>query len=179
MSDDSNLDEYDIVPAEIDDDWVGGDDTDDEADQPSESVTKAPLAPEVIDDGSDYDSDSDDDEEDIHEEALIDCSSNPESKTYIEIRIPPHQRRTSSVLNEYEITNIKAIRATQIMKFRNEMIEIGDLEDPGKIAEREITARRCPLMVCRVVGTIQEGNVIKTFVEYWDPNEMIHQTTYT
>lgn len=96
------------------------------------------------------------------------------------IIVKPENRRTSQVLSKYEMTEIISIRSTQISQHSNCMVDITGLDDPIKMAKRELMARKCPLIVRRFVGckkNVKTG-VVEDYYEYWSPSEMQFSTVY-
>jgi len=97
----------------------------------------------------------------------------PNAATHCDvIVIKPEDRRTSHVLSKFEITSIISTRATQIAKYNNPMIAIGNLDDPAKIARAELEQRKVPLVLRRQVGEVKAGKKVIKYFELWNPNEM-------
>jgi DNA-directed RNA polymerase subunit K/omega len=96
------------------------------------------------------------------------------------IVVKPEKRRTSHVLSKFEMTEIVSIRNAQIAQTGQAMVEIGDLDDPVKIAKKELMMRRCPLILRREVGRIYnaENNTLTTKIETWNPSEMQFAVQY-
>jgi hypothetical protein len=90
------------------------------------------------------------------------------------IIIKPENRRTSNIMNLFEMTEYVSIRAVQIAKYNNCMVDTTGLSDTVLMAKRELMMRRCPLTLRRCVGTYGE----KTYFEHWDPAEMTFSTSY-
>lgn len=87
------------------------------------------------------------------------------------ILVPPEERRTSNVLTKTEMAFVISMRARQIETSGTTFVEIGDLNDPGKIAAKELYERRCPLLLRRIVGHSANGDPI---VEQWDIKTMTY-----
>jgi DNA-directed RNA polymerase subunit K/omega len=96
------------------------------------------------------------------------------------IVIKPENRRTSHILSKFEMTEIVSIRATQIGQHNNCLVDITGLDDPIKMAKRELMARKSPLIVRRHVGDLlnKEKGIVESFYEFWSPNEMQFSVTY-
>lgn len=95
------------------------------------------------------------------------------------IVVHPDNRRTSHILSKYEMTEIVSIRATQISQHNNCMVDITGLDDPIKMAKRELMMRKSPLVLRRIVGDRRDENgEIRTYCEFWSPSEMQFATTY-
>lgn len=86
--------------------------------------------------------------------------------------VKPEDRRTSSLLSEYEYTQIICMRAEQILKHNNPFVDT-DETDPVKIAKLEIEQKRCPIRILREVG--EKDGVI--YYESISPNEVPHKKT--
>lgn len=86
----------------------------------------------------------------------------------IEIIIEGNMRKTSNRIQKMEYTELLSVRATHIANGMPIYIEKYSGQTPKDIAEEELRAKKCPLLIKRVVGV--EGN--KCYVEYWNPNEM-------
>ena len=83
-----------------------------------------------------------------------------------EITIIPNQyRKTSEVITKFEFTEVTSNRAKQIENGSKIFTDIGDEDDPIKMAEMEIKMKQCPLAVRRLIST--------NIAEIWDVNEMI------
>lgn len=96
------------------------------------------------------------------------------------IVVKPENRRTSHILSKYEMTELVSIRATQISQFNNCMVDITGLDDPIKMAKREISLRKSPLILRRHVGDLKDPKTgeIQSYYEYWDPNQMQFAVQY-
>lgn len=86
---------------------------------------------------------------------------------------------TSDRVTFLEYTEITGVRAEAISRFNNCMVDISGLTDPIKMAEREFSMRKCPLIIQREVGTnvtyTNSGQKkIQKVVCYLDPNTAIH-----
>ncbi len=86
------------------------------------------------------------------------------------IIVPADERITSHYLTKFEYTSIVSIRAEQIARFGNCMIDqTGDAEYS---AEQELRQRRCPLCVERHVGYVEKNGALVRVIEVWDANDM-------
>jgi len=93
--------------------------------------------------------------------------------------VRPENRLTSNILSSFETTDIISIRATQIAQFNNCMIETVGIDDPIKMAEMELMARKCPLVLVREVGSVRQPNgQVQQYVEHWSPNHMTFSQTF-
>jgi hypothetical protein len=118
-------------------------------------------------------------DEEVEENEEIDVKSVSDFIQEI-IIIKPENRRTSNMMSKFEMTNHICIRATQIAKFNNCMVDINGLTTPEMMAKRELMMRKSPLTLRRQVGKIRNKKTgkIDIFYEYWDPNVMMFATTY-
>ena len=117
---------------------------------------------EEIDEG-DVDVDTDDE----IEETLDDIVDN-RIKYYV---IHPENRRAQNMLSIMEYANVVGTRATMIDNSIHEHIyvDIAGLTSSLEMAEAEIKANMCPLMIEKIV--FEDPYTIK--VEIWDVNELI------
>jgi DNA-directed RNA polymerase subunit K/omega len=119
-------------------------------------------------------------EEDFEEEEEpIDLKSVSNHNREI-IIVKPENRRTSHIMSKYEMTEYITIRATQISQHNNCMVDITGLDDPIKMAKRELMMRKCPLKLRRHVGDIRDPKT-STYISYyedWSPAELQFATTY-
>ena len=94
---------------------------------------------------------------------------NPDTFTNITHReiniVPRSERRTSDIITQYEYTEVTSIRGKQIEDGSKIFIDIKNLSDPVKIAEREIVEKKCPLSIRRML--------CDEYAEVWEVNEMI------
>jgi len=138
---------------------------------------------------SDSGDDSDDTADDIlggddeSEEVFDDTSDFPQvaARVYNKeiIVVKPENRQTSTVMNHFEMTDSVSTRAAQIANHNNCMVDIAGLDDPIKMAKRELMMRMSPLTLRRHVGDIKNAEgVIDQYYEFFSPNEMIFSTTY-
>lgn len=171
----SDFSDYDI-------DYAGG------ADASEEEVL---VAPEDPDEGADEESEADfyeseadvaeneEDDYDNYEEEPVDLKKVSNHNKEI-IVIKPENRRTSNVMSKFEMTEHNSIRATQIAQYNNCMVDITGLDDPVKMAKRELMMRKSPLVLRRHVGERKNGKgEWESFYEYWSPNEMTFSTVYS
>jgi len=97
-----------------------------------------------------------------------------------EIRIVnPDNRILSRRLSDFEQTRIVCIRAEQIARDSITTVDCSDLDDPVKMAQRELMMRKTLLMCRRFVGEKLKDNTIIQYYEDWDPNTMEFSTIYT
>lgn len=96
------------------------------------------------------------------------------------IVVKPENRRTSNIMSKFEMTNHIAIRAVQIAKYNNCMVDITGLSSPDMMAKRELMMRQSPLTLRRMVGKLRNKKTgkMEVYYEYWNPNEMMFATTY-
>lgn len=93
--------------------------------------------------------------------------------------VPQNQRRTPAIMSKAEMTEAISIRATQIAEHNNCFVDTAGLDDPVKMAKRELMMRMCPLIIERFIGYKKSAdNVMVAYYEYWSPNEMIFATSY-
>lgn len=116
-------------------------------------------------------------EESEGEEEKIDAEGAPEeSKLYADIYVlPKEEYKTSNVLSAFEMTEIINIRSAQIAKTNICMVGMGNLDNAIEIAKRELMERKCPLVLQRLCGVVDE----KLVYEYWNPNEMVFSLNWT
>lgn len=89
--------------------------------------------------------------------------------------VPDSMRQTSNILSEFEQTELISIRSEQISRYNNPFIDCTGLSDPTSMASRELSMRRSPLMISRIVGEIKADSKRVSVVEHWDPNLMVHK----
>ncbi len=93
--------------------------------------------------------------------------------------VKPELRRTSSTMSKFEMTEYVSIRATQIAKHNDCMVNVADLDDPIIMAKRELMARECPLVLRRYVGELSNARgEMEEYYELWRPAEMVFATVY-
>ena len=120
---------------------------------------------DVSDNDNESDAESDNEEETLGEQ--------PKYSREV-IIVKPENRKTSQILSLFERTEIISIRAAQIERHNNCMVDITGLNDPTIMAEKELNMRKCPLTLERIVGERynSDKNIMEEYQEYWDPNEM-------
>ncbi len=98
------------------------------------------------------------------------------------IIVPDSERKTSDMMSRFEMTNAVTIRASQIERFNNPLVDTAGMTDPVKMAKKELMNRRCPLIIRRKVGTIEkstpEGIILEVYYELWRVNEMKFPDVY-
>jgi DNA-directed RNA polymerase subunit K/omega len=90
--------------------------------------------------------------------------------------IPSEERMTRNVLSVPEMTMLTSVRAAQIQRNNNCLVDTTGLTDPRLMARRELMEGKCPLYVRRRVDT---GDGTEQYYEIWDPNTMAFATIYT
>jgi DNA-directed RNA polymerase subunit K/omega len=90
--------------------------------------------------------------------------------------VPADDRMTRNVLSVAEMTAITSIRAAQIQRNNNCLVDTSGLIDPRTMARRELMEGKCPLYVRRRVDT---GDGVEQYYEIWDPNVMAYAIVYT
>lgn len=129
---------------------------------------------EASDNEEDLDAeDANGDEEEIEPQFDIKSVSDYNKEVHI---IPADERMTRNVLSVGEMTAITSIRAAQIQRNNNCLVDITGLTDPRMMARRELMEGKCPLYVRRRVDT---GDGVEQYFEVWDPNTMAFATVYT
>jgi DNA-directed RNA polymerase subunit K/omega len=123
--------------------------------------------------GADADADIDD----------VDCKDSINNEYSKEIIIVKEENKiTSDVLTKFEITELVSIRATQIERRADCMIDTTGMTDPIVMARRELMARRSPLAIRRYVGdrcTLVDGKKqVSQYYEVWNPNTMVFAVTF-
>jgi len=89
------------------------------------------------------------------------------------IIIPPEDFTTSDYLTDFELTEIISIRATQISESGISLIKAPDNVDTAeRIAELELNAGLCPLVLERKIQTVYERGMQIDYYEHWDVNKM-------
>tara|TARA_Y100000748_G_C15361658_1_gene436022 strand:+ start:286 stop:819 length:534 start_codon:yes stop_codon:yes gene_type:complete len=76
-------------------------------------------------------------------------------------------RTTDRYLTKYERARVLGIRAEQIALGSPLMVDRGDLTDPMEIAEKELRARKLPLLIHR--------KLTDQLAEEWDVNELLQR----
>jgi DNA-directed RNA polymerase subunit K/omega len=135
-------------------------------------------------DAEDVNADSEEEEVEIEEDAAEDTMYDLKkvSKYNRElVVVKPENRMTSHILSKFEMTEIVSIRATQISQHNNPMCDMTGLSDPIRMAKRELMLRMCPLTCRRIIGDAKDPKTgeIVTYVEFWNPNEMLFAIDYT
>jgi DNA-directed RNA polymerase subunit K/omega len=74
-------------------------------------------------------------------------------------------RRTSEVMTYFEYTEVVSNRAKQIENGGKIYTDIGNLANPIEMAELEISMKKCPLSVMRMISS--------NIAEVWEVNEMV------
>lgn len=124
-------------------------------------------------------------EDEIEDEAIIDGIEEYEPPFDIKsvsdfnkeiFIVPKEERMTRNVLNPAEMTAITSIRAAQIQKNNNCLVDTTGLTDARLMARRELMEGKCPLYLRRRVDT---GDGMRPCYEIWDPNTMAFATVYT
>lgn len=90
------------------------------------------------------------------------------------IVIPPGERRTSNIINDYEFTEAVGIRASQIERGAPVFTEVVGLNNPIAMARKEFYDRKNPLILERIVD--QHNQVYR--VEHWKVREMTFPIKY-
>ena len=97
-----------------------------------------------------------------------DVTVNPLDKKFVTSKtftvVKPEDRITSDVMTLYEYTEVISIRAAQIQANAKTFTNVDLLDDPIKMAEKEIYDRKCPLSIKR--------NINENEVEIWEVNEL-------
>ena len=131
---------------------------------------------DLIDDGGsggeETDDDDDDDEDNDGAGTAAKMVSHPvtsNTKHQVYRIVPPDSRITSNVLLKTEMAQVLAVRAAQISAHGIQInAEAGTTEhDPCVIAEKELRARQCPLMLRRSIGLDRDGALM---IEEWNIN---------
>jgi hypothetical protein len=88
--------------------------------------------------------------------------------------IPENERITSDLITPEETTLIICARISQINKREPYFVPPIMGEDVSRTAQREFDARKCPLLIRKIVASTidHELRTIKRHVEIWNPNEM-------
>lgn len=81
------------------------------------------------------------------------------------IIIPNEHRKTSEIITKFEFTDITSNRAKQIENGSKIFVDIGDEDNPIKMAELEIKMKQCPMSIRRFISN--------NIAEIWNVNEMI------
>jgi DNA-directed RNA polymerase subunit K/omega len=114
--------------------------------------------------------------------AAIDHIPDEVCRTEQIVIVEPSQWRTTDVLSRFEMTRLISIRAAEIEANPSVcMIEYSG-DDPINIAKQELAARKCPLVIRRVVGDnhtkVDGADCTIVYVECRNPNTMIHAMLY-
>lgn len=180
MSDDEYLSDH----ASDIESYDGADDEENESlitpSDPNEGFDEDDDELEYEEDDADFNSEEEVDEDLEPEEEIIDLKSVSKYNKEL-IVVKPENMITSNVLTSYNMTEIVSIRATQIAKFNNCLVDVSDLTDPIKMAKRELMMRKCPLTLRRIVGEIKDPKTgeLQSYVEFWDVNTMQFAVEYT
>lgn len=86
-------------------------------------------------------------------------------------------RMSSHVLTVFEMTEIINIRSRQISTQGGAQVQTDD-DNSVQIAKRELMARKCPLMVKRLMGIqVINGKAYEVY-DLWEPNKMTFLRQY-
>lgn len=156
-------DEMLVTPADPNE---GLSESEDEAEEPEDEIEAEEPEEEI------------ETEEPEEEEIDIKSVSNYNKEIII---VKPEERQTPNILSTYEQTETVSIRATQISQYNNCMVDITGLDDPIKMAKRELMMRKCPLNVRRFIGEVKDPktNTLKSYYEDFVVNEMQFAIEYT
>jgi DNA-directed RNA polymerase subunit K/omega len=154
----------------------------------SEENLSEPLVSDVELDGSDADEgveveerDEEAGEEEQEAEPEDDEEAEPEDEEpvaeYSKDIIIVKEKLTSQILTKFEITELVSIRAAQIERKNDCMVDISGLTDPILMARRELMMRMSPLLLRRYLGdrtvTVDGKKILQSYYEVWNPNTMI------
>jgi len=96
------------------------------------------------------------------------------------LRVADDDRITSDIMTQAEMTEAISIRASQVAQSAVMTVSIDSgVDDPIVIAKMELAARRCPLVLRRIIGRVvdrRDGSV-NDIVEDWDVNTMIYPSS--
>lgn len=118
------------------------------------------------------DENADDAADDDFEFNIIDKNETGNTLTKNVIIIKPENRKTSNILQDYELTEAIIIRSAQIEKRQQALTDVEGLDDAEKMAEKEIDDGKCPLILRRKVGEVTKDGVLHEYYEDWNINEM-------
>lgn len=94
------------------------------------------------------------------------------------LRVADDLRVTSDIMSQAEMTEAISIRCSQIAQNAVIMVDITGqaVDDPITIAKMELAARRCPLVLRRIIYRMidRKTGAVTDVVEDWDVNEMIY-----
>lgn len=119
-------------------------------------------------------------EENVDEQPIPNVEVVDETSSHVAeiIIVKKENRCTSEVLSKYEITEIISVRAEQIARNNNPLVDVSDLTNPIDMAQREFMARRTPLIVRRYVGMREvDGKMMKHY-EDWNVREMSYKNAF-
>lgn len=94
-------------------------------------------------------------------------------KPIVNYRVPDNKRITTNDMNIFTATALISIRAQQIGKNGNALIDTAPYKTNEEVATAELLAGRCPIIVRRCVGTRDKGDHIEKYWEHFRPSEMI------
>jgi DNA-directed RNA polymerase subunit K/omega len=139
-----------------------------------------PLVDEIVEEPQLSESEEDESTEQVEEEEEEEVERETRKYEIIVIKTPVDSRVGSDILNIFEATELVNNRITQINEGHEVFVDVKDLTDATSMAQRELAARRCPLMVQRLMRERIDKPAAKIYryVEDWDPNKMIHSVTY-
>lgn len=103
----------------------------------------------------------------------------PVARVNKEIIVKPENRRTTNMMSVYEMTECISIRTEQIAQHNDCFVSCADLDDPQKMAERELMAHKCPLRIRRFVGerVLPDGSIANCY-EDWSVTELAFAVDY-
>ena len=145
---------------------------DDDYAEPMEMVGEDPEEPQEEPPPDDGARDSDADEVPDEADAPVPQWDNPMLLNGVKILTRDAEtgfdpRTTDRYLTKYERARVLGIRAEQIALGSPLMVDRGDLTDPMEIAEKELRARKLPLLIHR--------KLTDQLAEEWDVNELLQR----
>lgn len=92
------------------------------------------------------------------------------------VYIPEENPITPDVVNRYEYCELMTHGIQRIEKTGFSFVTIGNLDCADKIADAEIKARKCPILLRRVTGYSADDDkkILYAYYEIHNPNDMIH-----
>ena len=183
MSLDKENDEYDGGDDGAEDDLGDLGDEDVEETFPDEDLAAADIdasdekrGDKTIVEGEENE-EAEEEEEEVEEERV-------ETTKYVKevISVNPKDFITSDILNDFEMTELISVRSADISNRGGPVfVDVSDLDNPVKMAKRELMMRKFPLIVSRYIGERknQVTKEIEKVYEYRNPNTMIFSRVYS
>lgn len=169
-------DEFDFYGGEPDSEEDSVEDTENsDTDETDGDDSETDETDNDSDDPDKYGGDDLEDTEQVYTSLPEQGSADPSQQIHQEIIVvAPENRRTSSMMNRFELTEAISIRTAQLAARPTAMTDTSGLDNPCDMAKKEISDGKCPLILRRAIAHKEDKatNRMITIVEDWDVNKM-------